>query len=139
MIFADAEISYLASQQFGRLATVQPDGTVQVNPVGFTHNRALGTIDISGYRMAASQKFRNVAARDRVAFAVDDIISREPWQVRCLEVRGTAEQVRPAGGQPAAGTDGALIRIRPRRVISFGLDDAGRQSPLPALSARDVG
>ena len=139
MIFTDAEISYLASQQLGRLATVQSDGTVQVNPVGFTHNRALGTIDISGYRMAASQKFRNVAARDRVAFVVDDIISREPWQVRCLEVRGTAEQTRPGAGQPAAGTDGAIIRIRPRRVISFGLDEAGRQSPLPALSARDVG
>ncbi|HEY1639453.1 MAG TPA: PPOX class F420-dependent oxidoreductase [Streptosporangiaceae bacterium] len=138
MIFTDSETSYLASQQLGRLATVQPDGTVQVNPVGFTHNQALGTIDISGYRMAASQKFRNVAARDRVAFVVDDIISREPWLVRCLEVRGTAEQVRPEAGAPAAGKDGALIRIRPRRVISLGLEEADRESPLPLLSARDV-
>jgi pyridoxamine 5'-phosphate oxidase family protein len=34
MTFTDTEIDYMASQALGRLATVAPDGTVQVNPVG---------------------------------------------------------------------------------------------------------
>jgi pyridoxamine 5'-phosphate oxidase family protein len=33
VIFTDGELAYLAAQRLGRMATVQPDGTVQVNPV----------------------------------------------------------------------------------------------------------
>jgi len=40
---------------------------------------------------------------------------------RCLEIRGTAEAVR-GPGDPAAGEDGAIIRIRPKRIISFGIN-----------------
>lgn len=35
-----------------QLATIQPDGTLQNSPVGFTLNEDLGTIDIQGYRMS---------------------------------------------------------------------------------------
>lgn len=91
MIFKPHEIGYLQVAELGRLATVQPNGNPQVSPVGFTYNEDLQTIDIRGYRLARSQKFRNVATNDKVAFVVDDVASRDPWRVRCLEIRGTAE------------------------------------------------
>ena len=121
MTFSDAELAYLDSQRLGRLATMQPDGTLQANPVGFRYNPATGTIDIGGFNMAASRKFRNVAANGRVAIVIDDIASHTPLAIRCLEIRGTAEAVR-GPGDPASGSDGALIRIRPRRIISFGIN-----------------
>ena len=49
----------------GRLATIQPDGTPQNSPVGFTYNEALGTIDIAGYRMSKSQKSATSRATTR--------------------------------------------------------------------------
>lgn len=121
MTFSDAELSYLAGQRLGRLATTHPDGTLQVNPVGFGYNPAAGTIDIGGYNMAASRKFRNVAANGRAAFVVDDIASVDPWRVRCVEVRGYAEAL-PAPTDSAAPVKGAIIRVHPRRIISFGID-----------------
>jgi pyridoxamine 5'-phosphate oxidase family protein len=121
MSFSHAELSYLATQRLGRLATMQPDGTLQVNPVGFRYNPGAGTIDIGGFNMASSRKFRNVADNGRVAFVVDDIASLDPWRVRCLEIRGHAEAIA-APADSAAPVDGAIIRIHPRRIISFGMD-----------------
>jgi pyridoxamine 5'-phosphate oxidase-like protein len=43
MSFTDTELEYLSSQRLGRLATAQPDGTLQVSPVGFRHNSTTGT------------------------------------------------------------------------------------------------
>ncbi|NUR62908.1 MAG: PPOX class F420-dependent oxidoreductase, partial [Catenulispora sp.] len=63
--FTEAEVAYLAEQRLCRLATAQPDGTLQVSPVGFGYNEKLGTIDIGGHNMAASRKFKNVAANGR--------------------------------------------------------------------------
>jgi pyridoxamine 5'-phosphate oxidase family protein len=91
--FTDAEIAYLQTQLLGRLATAQGDGTLQASPVSFYHNPVLDTIDIGGHNMAASQKFRNVAHNARAALVVDDIISVQPWQVRCLEIRGRAKRL----------------------------------------------
>ena len=121
MSFTDGEIRYLASQRLGRLATAQPDGTLQNSPVGFSYNAALGTIDIAGRDMAASRKFRNVAANGRVAFVVDDIASVQPWVVRCLEIRGVAEAIADPSDS-AARFSGPIIRIHPRRIISWGID-----------------
>ncbi|EJZ08280.1 PPOX class F420-dependent oxidoreductase [Mycolicibacterium vaccae] len=126
MTFTTFEIEFMAQADVGRLATIQPDGTPQNSPVGFTFNEQLGTIDIAGYQMSRSRKFRNIARNNKVAFVIDDIPSRDPWRVRCLEIRGTAEQVllqdppREPDGEPL---DSAVIRITPRRVISFGIDD----------------
>src|SRR6185312_10872016 len=117
---------YMKAADLARLATIQPDGTLQNSPVGFTFNERLGTIDIHGYRMSKSRKFRNLASNNTVALVIDDIASRNPWRVRCLEIRGTAEQIK-AGAKRAEPNgdeiDDAIIRITPRRIISFGIDD----------------
>lgn len=141
MSFKPHEIEYLEAADVGRLATVAPDGTLQNSPVGFSYNEQLGTIDIAGYRMSQSRKFRNIHSNNNVAFVVDDIASRDPWRVRCLEIRGTAEQaevadatVEPNGDE----LDTAIIRITPRRIISFGIDDAVTEPHLLKADSRDV-
>lgn len=90
MTLTNAEIGYLETQSLGRLATIQADGSPQVKPVGFRYHPEPGTIDVSGFRMSASQKFRNVSRDGRVALVVDDIASVQPWRVRFLEIRGVA-------------------------------------------------
>lgn len=122
MVFTEAEIEYLSSQRLGRMATARPDGSLQVNPVGFSYNAELETIDVRGHGLARTRKFRNVADNGKVAFVVDDLPSLEPFQVRCLEIRGVAETVdEPA--DPSAGREGVMIRIHPKRIISFGVDE----------------
>ncbi|MEV0108906.1 PPOX class F420-dependent oxidoreductase [Nocardia sp. NPDC050799] len=113
-------IDYLAGQRLGRLATVAPDGAPQNNPVGFRYNPELGTIDIAGWNMGRSRKFRNLARNNRVAFVVDDIASVQPWRVRCLEIRGTAEALTDTVTY-IGPEESELIRIHPERVIAFGL------------------
>jgi len=120
-VFTEGEVAYLASQRLGRLATAQPDGTLQNSPVGFFYNAALDTIDIGGRDMAASRKYRNVAANGRVAFVVDDLASVQPWVVRCLEIRGVAEAIEQPSDS-AVRFGGPIIRIHPRRIISWGID-----------------
>jgi pyridoxamine 5'-phosphate oxidase family protein len=137
MIFTDAEVAYLASQTLGRLASAQPGGSLQVNPVGFRYNADLDTIDIGGFGMSTSQKYRNVADNGRVAFVVDDIPSRQPWQVRFLEIRGTAEAVPSPVGEPGGserGADAALIRIHPKKIISFGVEEIDAPHKTPSRS-----
>jgi pyridoxamine 5'-phosphate oxidase family protein len=130
VVFSETEIAYLASQRLGRLATLQPSGVLQVSPVGFAYNPALETIDISGYRLTRSQKFRNVADNGRAAYVVDDIVSVDPWRVRRLEIRGVAEAIeRP---------DAPLIRLRPQRVISFGIDEPDTEAHSLTVTSRDV-
>jgi pyridoxamine 5'-phosphate oxidase family protein len=137
MTFTPFELAYLDEQRLGRLATVQSDGAPQVSPVGFSYNPELGTIDIGGFHMSASQKFRNVARDGRVGFVVDDIVSTDPWRVRCLEIRGTAEAILDPSG-PTAGADASTIRIHPRRIISFGIDQSDVDPHLLVANKRDV-
>ncbi|MCW2540579.1 MAG: class probable F420-dependent enzyme family [Frankiales bacterium] len=120
--FTELEIAYLKDQPLGRLATVQRHGQPQASPVAFAWNAATGTIDISGFRMAKTQKFRNLANNEHVAFVVDDIVSVDPWQVRCLEIRGVAEALTHPRDPAISVGDGAIIRIMPRRIISFAID-----------------
>jgi pyridoxamine 5'-phosphate oxidase family protein len=124
-VFTDGEIAYLEAQRLGRLATIQPNGTLQNSPVGFYYNDRLQTIDVGGRNMHASRKYKNVAGNSRVAFVVDDIASNDPWVVRCLEIRGTAEAIaHPTDTTVPYPT--AIIRIHPKRIISFGIDPPGR-------------
>jgi pyridoxamine 5'-phosphate oxidase family protein len=120
-IFTEGELVYLAAQRLGRLATIQAGGTLQNSPVGFYYNAALETIDIGGRDMANSQKFKNVAHNPTVAFVVDDIASIDPWRVRCLELRGQAEVI-VGPTDSAVPFPSAIIRVHPKRIISFGID-----------------
>lgn len=132
MTLTDAEQRFLARQPRGYLATIGPDGTPQVKPLGFTYNAALGTIDIDGYNMARSAKYRNIQANPRVAFVVDEVTEASMEGAHFLEIRGTAEAVTEpalADGHPAA----EIIRIHPRRVIAYNVDPGQ-----PGLQTRDV-
>jgi pyridoxamine 5'-phosphate oxidase family protein len=123
MTLNSAEQGYLAAQPRGRLATIAPDGSPQNKPVGFSWNAGLGTIDIYGFGMEQSQKFRNVAGDPRVAFVVDDAPGTGAAGTRFLEIRGLAEtasgQATPEGGvspadHPDPAPPGNQLEHRPR-------------------------
>jgi pyridoxamine 5'-phosphate oxidase family protein len=131
MTLTGSEQAYLEAQPRGRLATVAPDGSPQNKPVGFRYNPGLGTIDIYGFNMERSQKFRNVQANPRVAFVVDDAPGQGAEGMRFMEIRGVAETA--AGPDPRGHASAHIIRIRPRRVVSWNLDPAR-----PGLQTRDI-
>ena len=120
--FTPAEVAYLQSQRLGRLATVGPDGQPHVVPVGFRYNPERDTIDIGGHDFAKRKKYRDVQHNPRVAFVVDDLASVSPWRPRMLEIRGTAEVLGSGGEQVIPGFDQEMFRIRPRRIVSIGIE-----------------
>ncbi|MDL9978862.1 PPOX class F420-dependent oxidoreductase [Microbacterium sp. ASV49] len=132
MVFTDSELSYLATQRLGRIATQQPNGTLQVSPVGFRYNPDTETIDVYGFGMEKSRKYRNIADNGRVAFVVDDLASTQPWRPRCVEIRGHAEATTGANGAP-------MIRITPERIISFGLEETNTPAHQLRTDSRKVG
>ncbi len=107
-------VSYLNAQRRGRLATVSPGGSPQNKPVGYCYNADLGTIDIVGFNMERSAKYRNIGVNPAVSFVVDDAIGEGASNMRMLEIRGDAEQVAADGAR--------LIRIHPRRLVSWNID-----------------
>lgn len=64
--FTDAQRAYLAGQRLGRMATVDPGGQPQANPVGF-FLQADDTVLIGGHRMGASKKWRNLQANPKIS------------------------------------------------------------------------
>ena len=121
MVFTDAELKYLASQRLGRLATVAPDGYPHNKPIAFRVNPDSGTVDIGGHRMGTTRKFANAVANPRVSLVVDDVPSVNPWVARGMEIRGDAEIV--TDGEPILpGFAPEVIRIHPRRILTWGLD-----------------
>ena len=135
MTLTPAEIAYLESQPLGRLATIQPDGSPQVKPVGFRYNPELGTVDVTGFSMSASQKYRNVSRDGRAALVIDDIASTQPWRVRFLEIRGRAEAVP---GDDGGLADSSLIRLHPGRVLSFGVEEPPGEPHQTRLHSRTL-
>ena len=117
----EAERAYLQSQPLARLATVDATGAPQNSPVGAFLDEETGDIIIGGHAMGASRKFRNVQRNGHVALVIDDLVSRDPWTVRGLEIRGTAvalEDVDP----PVPFMSREVIRITPTWVTSWGVD-----------------
>ncbi|MEV6072627.1 PPOX class F420-dependent oxidoreductase [Nocardia sp. NPDC052001] len=132
MTFTSNEQQFLAEAGIGRLATVSPDGVVQNNPTGYRVNTD-GTIDIGGMRMRGSRKYRNVEAGSRVSFVVDQQVSLDPYVIRGIEVRGTAQALDDQE-PPSPHQERAVIRILPERVVSWGIDGGsfdfvGRDAP----------
>lgn len=120
--FNNDEIEYLGEQRLGRLATVGRAGQPHITPVGYRYNPDLDTIDIGGYDLPATKKYRDILANPLVAFVVDDVLP--PWRPRSVEIRGRAQAV-------GAGKS-SLIRIVPTRIVSRGLDGT------PATHSRHV-
>jgi len=127
--FTEAELEYLKTQRLGRLATVNKNGEPQIAPVSVHYNAELDTIDIGGLDTANTQKFRNVARNGLASLVIDDVLP--PWQPRGIEIRGHAETVSEGGQQILPNFSPELIRITPKRVISWGLVPGAR-------SARDT-
>jgi len=124
-IFTPAEKAYLQSQRLGRLATVGPDGQPHVVPVGFHYNPDLDTIDIGGHNFASRKKFRDVQHNPRVALVVDDVPSVNPWIARGIEIRGEVEVLETGGTEIMPGFDPEMFRIKPKRIISWGIEGEG--------------
>src|ERR1700728_1215643 len=125
----EAERAYLQSQPLARLATVDGGGAPQNTPVGVFLDEETGDIIIGGHAMGASRKFRNVQRNGQVALVIDDLVARDPWTVRGLEIRGAAvalEDVDP----PVPFMSREVIRITPTWVTSWGVDPEapGRQT-----------
>jgi pyridoxamine 5'-phosphate oxidase family protein len=116
-VFTEAELHYLRQEQrLGRLATVGRDGMPHITPVGWRLDPDADTVIITGRNFAATKKFQDVATTARAAIVIDDVLA--PWQPRGVEIRGRAEAIdRP---EPH-------IRIRPTRIVSWGLE-TGRSS-----------
>ena len=120
-VFTEKELAYLASQRLGRIATVGADGQPHVVPTSFRYNPEHDAIDVGGLRMSQTKKLRDVQRTGRASIVVDDVLP--PWQPRMIEIRGTAT-VAPAGGKAFGEQfEDTVVRIRPTRIISFGIED----------------
>src|SRR5690349_8025626 len=115
--FTAEEIAYLQSQRLGRLATVSKTGEPHVVPVGFRYNAEKDSIDIGGYNMGSSKKYRDAVSYGRVAFVVDDVLP--PWKPRMIEVRGTVEGLPEGGKEIMEGSRRRFYGLR--RRASFPL------------------
>lgn len=125
MNFAPIEIEYLTSQRLCRIATVHRNGSIQNNPVVYWYNAAADTLDIGGRALGTTQKFRNVQDNGKVSVVIDDIVSRTPWRVRGMEIRGVAEALFDQPIPPHLDfLCPELIRVHPRRIFSWGIDPA---------------
>ena len=70
------------------------------------------TIDIIGWNLDASRKYRNVTGLPHVALVVDDMpVEGEP---QGIEIRGLAQALA------ASASRDAIIRVHPRRIVSWG-------------------
>jgi pyridoxamine 5'-phosphate oxidase family protein len=92
-----------------------------VVPVSWFYNAARETIDIGGYELEGTKKFRDVERSGRAAIVIDDLASTDPWRPRGIEIRGRGE---------AIALPTPLIRIHPERIVSWGIG--------PRRSARTV-
>jgi pyridoxamine 5'-phosphate oxidase family protein len=114
--FTQSELEYLGErrpERLGRIATVGKDGTPHVVPVGWRLNPELDVIEVGGMNLTATKKFRDVRRSGRASIVIDDLETIDPWKPRGIEIRGRAEAVE--GERPR-------IRIRPERIVSWGLE-----------------
>lgn len=82
--------------------------------------------------MARSAKYRNVQREPRVAFVVDEVTEASMEGAHFLEIRGHAETV--TGPAPDdLHLDAEIIRIHPRRVVSYNVDPEH-----PGLQSRNL-
>ena len=121
--FTPQEIAYLQDQRLARIATVGPGGQPHVVPVAFRYNPKTDTIDVGGHGgFAQRKKWRDIQHHAKVALVIDDIASYKPWKVRGVEIRGEAQELLTGGDSVRPGFDPEMLRIKPSRVVSWGLN-----------------
>jgi pyridoxamine 5'-phosphate oxidase family protein len=113
--FTDAELEFLHSgdRRLARVATIGPDGTPHVTPVGYAYDPETDGLAVRGLNLVATKKYRDLRRNPRVAIVVDEVLP--PWRPRGIEARGHADVVDAGGSGPA-------IRIHPERIVSWGLE-----------------
>jgi pyridoxamine 5'-phosphate oxidase family protein len=112
--FTPAELAYLRSAEgLARIATVGPDGTPHVTPVGWSLSADQRAIEVGGKKLTATKKFRDIARTGRAALVIDEVLP--PWHPQGIEVRGLAEAITDP--EPR-------IRIHPRRIHGWGFQGA---------------
>jgi pyridoxamine 5'-phosphate oxidase family protein len=144
-VFTREEIEYLQENKLGRLGTADAEYQPHLIPVTYFFNDEEDTIDVGGLDFAAGKKWRDVQKNPKVAFLVDDVIG-PPRRARAVEIRGNAE-LHETGGETInprfPNFAPQFIRIRPTRVVSWGLaQDATATSATASgfeRNARDVG
>ncbi len=118
-MFTEKERAYLTEQRIGRMATVDAAGRPHVVPVGYRYNAEHDVVELGGYNFGRSKKYRDALRTGKIAFVVDD---NGPEGPRFIELRGGAE-VLPTGGETwREGMDPEIIRVRPERIVAWGID-----------------
>jgi hypothetical protein len=77
--------------------------------------------------MGGSRKFHNVQVDPQVSLVVDDLSTKQGWQVRGVEIRGRSEAITDVE-PPMPGFSREIIRIYPERILSWGLDGSSRRN-----------
>ena len=121
MSFTDEEIAYLRSQPVVRFATVEGGGQPDVVPLACEFDGTYFWVGGTGQAVLGTRKFRNLrAGNHKVALVFDDMVSFDPFIVRCIRVYGHAEQPFERVGLVGPGT---YIRITP--TVSWSWNMAG--------------
>jgi pyridoxamine 5'-phosphate oxidase family protein len=136
-VFTDEELKYLKEHKLGRLATADREGRPHLIPLTYTVNEAEDSIDLGGLNFGKGKKWRDAKENPRVAFLVDDVIG-PPRQARAVEVRGDAE-LHETGGEAInprfSSFAPQFIRIRPTRIVSWGIEE---QATTEAATSGDL-
>jgi pyridoxamine 5'-phosphate oxidase family protein len=130
-VFTSKELDYMTGQRLARIATVGPDGQPHVVPTSFRYNPDHDAIEVGGLRMSQTKKVRDVRRTGRASIVIDDVLP--PWKPRMIEVRGTAEVISSGGKAFGDNFEDTIVRIKPLRIISFGIDPGD-----PQMNARSV-
>jgi len=140
-VFTDAELHYLREQTLARIATVGPDGQPHITPVTFTFNAEEDAIDVGGMFYGGTKKWRDAQGNPNVTLLVDDVRSN-PRRARAIEIRGQAE-LQETGGDKInprfSNFAPEFFRIRPRRIVSWGIEEGGTGGEGFQVKARSVG
>ena len=119
-MFSTEESEYLRSQPLARFATVDSEGQPTVDAVGFRFDDEAGRFHVGGMNLAASRKYKNVAAGNhKVSLSVDDLASTDPSKPRGVRVHGEAEIVeREDSSGPTE-----YLEITPTVTWSWGIEE----------------
>jgi len=126
-VLSNKEINYLKSQRLARIATVSNDLQPDVAPVGFDFDGAY--FYVGGFTLSKTLKYKNVQNNPKVSLVIDDLGSINPWRPRGIKIHGIADLITREGHIGA----GAYIRINPKDVWSWGIEEPAIQEGKPVM------